>query len=316
MYFKKIKNPELFQGDKKSNHYFEGWYYKLVSADLKTSIAFIPGISIQKKDPHTFIQVFISSQDDFKMHYYRFDSDVFTYSHDSFSVNIDNNVFTLKSIDINLKDPSMQIFGVVHFRDHKSLNKNLYQPNIMGPFAYLPFMECNHGVISMQSHLKGTLTINNKEIDFTNGKAYIEKDWGKSFPKAYIWLQSNHFKNDKTSLMFSYATIPFSVLSFKGLIVNLLFNDKEYRFATYNMTKIIKKEIRKDEIDFILKKGKYKLYVYAKKDKEIELKSPSLGIMNQTIKEGLSGIIRIKLYEKDKLIYEDEGLNAGIEIMM
>ncbi len=316
MYFKKIKKPELFQGDKKTNHYFEGWYYKLVSADMKTSIAFIPGISIQKIDPHTFIQVFISSKDDFKMHYFRFDSDNFTYSQENFFVNINNNTFTLDSIDVNLSNESMSISGVIHFQEHKSINTNIYQPNIMGPFAYVPFMECNHGVISMQSHLKGTLKINGSDIDFSNGKAYIEKDWGKSFPKAYIWLQSNHFSNEKTSLMFSYAIIPFGGLSFKGLIVNLLFNEKEYRFATYNRTKILKKEIKQDSVDFILRKGRYKLHLFAKKDKEIELKSPSFGIMNQTIKEGLSGSITIKLFEDDKLIYEDEGQNAGIEIMM
>ena len=50
-YFKKILHPELFQGNHKKNNYFEGWYYKLVSFDQKTSIAFIPGISINKKDP-------------------------------------------------------------------------------------------------------------------------------------------------------------------------------------------------------------------------------------------------------------------------
>jgi hypothetical protein len=153
-------------------------------------------------------------------------------------------------------------------------------------------------------------------IDFDHGKAYIEKDWGKSFPKAYIWLQSNHFKNKKTSFMFSYATIPFMGLSFKGLIVNLIYDQKEYRFATYNYSRIIKKEIKENEIKFLLKKGRYQLEVYAKKEHDVELKSPSLGLMNQTIKEGLSGIIKLKLYDKNTLVFEDEGQNAGIEIMM
>jgi len=96
----------------------------------------------------------------------------------------------------------------------------------------------------------------------------------------------------------------------------LLIQEKEYRFATYNFTKILSKEIKKDEISFLLKHGKYKLEIYAKKENDVELKSPSFGLMNQTIKEGLSGIIRIKFYEKDVLIYEDQGQNAGIEIMM
>ncbi len=316
MYLKKIKYPEFFQGNKKSDLYFEGWYYKLVTSDLKTSIALIPGISIQKKDPHAFIQVFISSDHDFKTHYFRFSSDDFVYSHDKFSVSIKENSFTLEQVDIQLSNSQMKLSGTISLKNHRTLNKNFYQPNIMGPFAYIPFMECNHGVISMQSEITGQLTYYDEIIDFSNGKAYIEKDWGKSFPSAYIWLQSNHFSHKQTSFMFSYATIPFIGLKFNGLIVNLLIDRKEYRFATYNFTKIVSKNISHNEIEFLLKKGKYKLLVYAKKDKDIELKSPSLGMMIHTIKEGLSGIIRLKLYLKNNLIYEDEGQNAGMEIMM
>jgi hypothetical protein len=316
MYLKKIKHPELFQGNKKKNHYFEGWYYKLVTADQKVSIAFIPGISMNQKDPHTFIQVFVSKDDDLKTHYFKFNSDDFIYSHDQFQVQVKNNLFTLSEVNISLDHELMSVYGTIHLNRHIGLNKNLYQPNIMGPFAYLPFMECNHGVISMTSNLKGSLTINNEVYDFSDGKGYIEKDWGKSFPKAYIWLQSNHFHNEKTSFMFSYATIPFMGMSFKGLIVNLIYNQKEYRFATYNLTKIIKKEIHKDTISFVLKKGKYKLYVDAKKEREIDLVSPSFGLMKNTIKEGLSGTISLKLYENQQLIFEDIGENAGIEIMM
>ena len=316
MYLKKITHPEYFQGNRKKNNYFEGWYYKLVTSDQKVSIAFIPGISINKKDPHTFIQVFISKDDHLKTHYYRFKSDDFTYSYDQFQTQIATNLFTLNEVNVKLDHDAMSVTGTIYLDHHIGLNKTIFQPNIMGPFAYIPFMECNHGVISMQSTLKGKLTINGTEYDFTGGKAYIEKDWGKSFPKAYIWLQSNHFNNSETSFMFSYATIPFLGLSFKGLIVNLIYNHKEYRFATYNQTRILQKEIDKDHIDFILKKGRYKLHVYAKKEDDVDLKSPALGLMNQTIKEGLSGIIKLKLYDKNTLIFEDEGLNSGIEIMM
>lgn len=316
MYLKKINHPELFQGDKKKNNYFEGWYYKLVTKDQKVSVAFIPGISMNQKDPHTFIQVFISTDETLKTHYFKFDSSDFSYSHHQFQVQISSNLFTLNELNVNLINEDQSIKGVINLKDHTSLNKSIYQPNIMGPFAYIPFMECNHGVISMTSTIKGKLNINGDLVDFDEGKAYIEKDWGKSFPKAYIWLQSNHFKNENTAFMFSYATIPFMGLAFKGLIVNLIYNHKEYRFATYNHSRIVKKEIGNNEIKFLIKKGRYHLEVYAKKEHDVELKSPSLGLMNQTIKEGLSGIIKLELYDKNTLIYEDEGKNAGIEIMM
>ncbi|MCD4827531.1 MAG: tocopherol cyclase family protein [Acholeplasmataceae bacterium] len=316
MYFKKIKHPEYFQGNKKKNNYFEGWYYKLVTKDKKTSVAFIPGISINKKDPHAFIQVFISSNQKLMTHYLRYASDTFSYSHDQFMVQIDTQLFTKSQLDLNIQNDQISISGKIHIIDHIGLKTSLYAPNIMGPFAYIPFMECNHGVISMQAHLSGILRINGEKISFENGKSYMEKDWGKSFPKNYIWLQTNHFKDESTSLMFSYATIPFIGLSFKGLIVNLVYQQKEFRFSTYNMTRILKKEILDKSIYFILKKGSYSLHIKAHKDQEIELKSPSFGIMNKTIKEGLSGVVEIKLYKKNQLIYEDTGYQAGIEIMM
>ena len=52
----------------------------------------------------------------------------------------------------------------------------------MGPFSYLSFMECYHGILSMKHSLEGTLSWNGQLIDFTNGIGYLEKDWGSSFP--------------------------------------------------------------------------------------------------------------------------------------
>jgi len=45
-WLRKIWSPELFQGIYKSKNYFEGWYYKLISADHKHIYAVIPGIAL------------------------------------------------------------------------------------------------------------------------------------------------------------------------------------------------------------------------------------------------------------------------------
>ena len=57
--FKKIYRPEIFQGYKKREGYFEGWYFKLVDKEVKNLFAIIPGVSISniKDDSHAFIQV-------------------------------------------------------------------------------------------------------------------------------------------------------------------------------------------------------------------------------------------------------------------
>jgi len=319
MYFKKLLQPEYFQGNKKKNKYFEGWYYKLVNDEQDYTIAFIPGISINKKDPHAFIQVFISYQSNeqvnLKSIYNRFSIDEFSFSHDEFWVRIGGNYFSKNKIDIKLKNDQIDLFGVIEIKEITPIKKSILSPNIMGIFGYLNFMECYHGVISMSHRLSGKLKYNTQIISFNQAKGYLEKDWGKSFPKAYVWIQSNHFSLSKTSFMFSYADIPFLGFYFKGLISILHFNNKEYRFATYNSSKVKYEEIREGYVRYTLKRRKYLIEIEAYSKTEIGLASPRNGEMIEQIKEGLSVQVTIRLFVKKKLIYEDVGQHAGIEIM-
>ena len=320
MYFKKLVHPEFFQGNRKKNNYFEGWYYKFVSSDEAMTLAFIPGVSLNKEDKHAFIQVFISKNNgddvDLKTVYFRFDFNEFKYDHKQFSVSIGKNVFTKKRVSLYLKNEDISVEGSLKIENITPIKASLLVPNIMGFFGYFNFMECYHGIISMSHNLVGSLKINNDFILFEGGKGYIEKDWGKSFPRSYVWLQSNHFRESSTSFMFSYADIPFLGLYFKGLIANLIYRDKEYRFATYNGARIKKEIIGKGTVDYTIKRGRYILFVSAQSDHQINLASPRNGKMIEQIKEGLSGKIKIALYKGKKLVFEDEGSHAGIEIMM
>ena len=319
MYYKKLINPEYFQGNNKKKRYFEGWYFKLVSQDEIYTIAFIPGISLATLDQHAFIQVFISKQEEtdvsLKTYYIRYQLKDFTFGHDSFWIMIGENYFSNERIKIKLQNNQIDLSGEIEFDHLTPLKRTLFMPNIMGFFGYFNFMECYHGVVSMTHHLTGTIHVNHQLITFDTGKGYIEKDWGKSFPKSYVWMQSNHFENQETSFLFSYADIPFLGLHFKGLIINLLYNQKEYRFATYNHAKVIKEEFNENSVHYQIKKGIYLLDIEGKSTKQIGLASPKNGMMIEQIKEGLSGYIHLKLYLNNSLIYEDSGRHAGIEIM-
>jgi len=82
--------------------------------------------------------------------------------------------------------------------------------------AFGPIMECYHDIISLDHSLSGSLLSNDTEIVFNGGWGYIEKDWGKSFPEAYVWIQSNHFQKKETSLSASIAKIPWLNGFFRG----------------------------------------------------------------------------------------------------
>ena len=80
--------------------------------------------------------------------------------------------------------------------------------------------------------------INDRSVDFSGGRGYIEKDWGMTFPRAYIWMQSNHFQRAGVSLTASVATIPWLTGWFRGFLVGLLVEGILYRFTTYLGSKI------------------------------------------------------------------------------
>ncbi|MGD9909829.1 MAG: tocopherol cyclase family protein [Candidatus Izemoplasmatales bacterium] len=320
MYFKKIKQPEIYQGRNKQNHFFEGWYYKTVSPQNSISFALIPGISKNKKNSHAFIQVILYQDNQqsvpLKSDYFVFDTNEFSFQDNPFEIKIGENVFSKTRLHIHLKSDLLQIRGDLLIENLTFIQTSLWTPNIMGPFGYLNFMECYHGVISMNHEVSGELEVDGKLLSLSKAKGYIEKDWGKSFPKEYIWVQSNSFLDESTSLMFSYATIPFGFLSFKGLIANLLYQTKEYRFATYNRSKIKIIRLEDNVVKMVLKKGKYRLEIDAKTESTLPLKSPLEGLMVNSIKEGLFGYLKISLYASKKLVMVDESHHAGIEIMM
>ncbi len=316
-----IEKAMSFKGNLKKQKYFEGWYYKFVSKDRKHTLSIIPGISLNKEDSHAFVQVVYSNIDNNKNEnlitaYVRLAKNVFNYNHEENRVELGTSFFGLKTVSMNLESKEISLAGKIELDNLIKVRTNILSPTIMGYFSYVPFMECNHEVVSMDHDLRGKIEINGKVVDFTGGKGYIEKDFGRSFPVSYIWLQTNTFETDKTSFMFSYATIPFLLFKFKGLIANLVIRDKEYRFATYNLSTVKILRLEDDHLRLMIKKRRYLMEVDVSYDKTHVLPAPKKGKMNQTINESLMGEIKIRLLHKGDLLYEGKGSNAGVEIML
>jgi len=320
MILKLLNKPILFQGRKKIRKYFEGWYFKQVTVDLKHSISVIPGITIDTDDTHAFIQTIINTKTDsvnnIETLYHKFSMDDFKYNDEPFSLEIGNNKFKCDEIELDLLDDAYYLHGKIKFSEFTKIKTNPIFPSIMGYYAYLPFMECNHGIISMSHYLKGSLIINEEVIDFNYGKGYIEKDWGTSFPREYVWIQSNNFKDSDASIMCSIANIPFMGTSFQGFICNLIFRGQEYRFASYNHSKLLKVDYTEDSIEIVILKNNLRFEVSAKMYGGGMLKAPKNGAMNNTIKEGLSGVVNVKLINKSgEILFIGVGNGCGIELV-
>ena len=185
----------------------------------------------------------------------------------------------------------------------------------MGLFSYVPFMECNHAIISMKNKINGEIVINDSVINFNAGIGYIEKDYGCSFPKSYIWCQGNNFKNCDASFMLSIANIPFKLFNFRGIICSLMVDSVEYRFATYNNSKIIKFSTDDNILDIVLKKGDYYLCVKCNYGDGLKLIAPVKGVMKKDIIESITEDIRVTLIKNKKVIFDDVSSNCGLEIV-
>ena len=310
----KIFKTEVFQGNLSKKNYFEGWYYKNVSADNNSVYAFIPGISLSGNDSHSFIQVINGITGE--THYISYDIKDFKWEKDKLWVQVGKSIFTDNYIDISIDEPQLIIKGRIDFTNSIKYPKTLLSPSIMGWYSYIPFMECNHGIVSVNHSLQGNLSINSTEINFGNGKGYIEKDWGTSFPEAWIWLHSNSFKIHDTSLFVSVAKIPWLGNYFMGFICFLYVDGRFYKFSTYNNSKISVIGYNGNKLNIQFESKYYSLIVTATTRNSGELKAPSLGKMSRRIKESIDSDVHVQLFDKSKkLIYDGKGKRAGLEII-
>jgi tocopherol cyclase len=304
-------HPERYQGIGKEKRYFEGWYYKLINASEDKALAVIPGVAMDEKgNRHGFIQI-LDGKSNFS-EYHKFEFSAFRYKTDRFDIRLDSNHFTSSSIQLNLPE----ISGSLTFKNAVIWPDHLLAPGIMGPYTFVPFMECYHGILSLDHNITGKLYYKGKDVDFTGGKGYIEKDWGHSFPSAYFWMQTNHFSKPGISFKASVAKIPWVGSTFTGFIGGVWFNDKLYKFTTYNSSRLRHSFADRDKVELTFENRKYRLKVRAKRDRATELASPIAGLMDGRISESMTSEIHICLTDKktSEVIFEDTGRNAGLEV--
>lgn len=315
MKLSRIFKPEIFQGVKQKNNYFEGWYFKCVDGEAKNVIAFIPGVSYGKthEDSHAFIQVIDGSRK--RSGYFSYPISDFKYAKDSLELHIGNNYFSDKGLDLSLKDRNMSYKGYLEFKKPQLFPKSLWCPGIMGPFSYLSFLDCYHGVVHVNNHIMGNLIIDQQEQSFENGRGYIEKDWGKSFPKNWVWIQCNHFSVPNISFMLSYAHIPFLGKSFNGLISFLCINNEIYKLATYNGARVNFLEYKNDILSITAGDPHFTLNMVITVKPGSRLKAPKKGVMTTNIIESMNSGIDLRFISKNgKHIFTGKGDVTGVEI--
>ncbi len=304
-----------YQGD---FAYFEGWYVKLISADLSRRLALIPGIfrGGTSEADEAFVQVLdgVTGESWFES----FPVVDFVADPRAFDVSVGASRFSSRGIHVGLRGPALD--GDVTFGPLDPWPVTWRSPGVMGPYGWVPVMECYHGLVSFGHDLDGILTLGDRELDFTGGRGYLEKDWGRSFPSAYVWMQSNHFAGTEACVSASIATIPWGRSSFRGFIVGLRIPGSDggelHRFATYTGASTEVLDVDDAEVRWTMRaRSGARLRLRAERHRGGLLHAPARVKMHRRVEETLDARIHVELDSPDgRRLFEGTGEAAGLEV--
>lgn len=316
---RRVWTPALYQGGRIQRRYFEGWYFKCVDAAERRVVAVIPGVSYSADGrlAQSFVQVL---REGGGTRFFSFPAEAFTFARSApFHIAVGACTFTEAGMTLDLEDDAGAVRGEVGFGPWSPWPVTLRAPGIMGWYRYVPRMECYHGVLSMDHGLRGALLVDGEELALDGGRGYVEKDWGRSFPSSWVWLQSNHFGRPGVSVTCSVARIPWVRGSFTGHIAGLLLDGRLRRFATYTGAALAAVVTRPGGALVVLRDRRTELHIDAEGAVTGSLKAPVLGAMQGRADEALGARVRVQLRElrgrRPLVIFEGTGAHAGLEVM-
>lgn len=273
--------------------YFYGWYLKCQS-DTQT-LAIIPAVHQTGKKRTCSVQVITDEGAwtvDFPANMFR---------RRGRKISIGRNRFGNKGIRMVVHTPELNMRV---WLDFGALTPLKY--DIMGPFSFVPFLECRHSVYSMRHLVNGMAHINGQKFSFQNALGYWEGDRGRSFPTEYAWTQCSF---PEGSLMLSVADIPIAGIHFTGIIGVVLWKGKEYRLATYLGAKAVR--IKNRVLRIV--QGSLQLEARLLELSGHSLKAPTKGDMVRTLHESVACRAAYRFRKGKDIIFALETERASFE---
>lgn len=276
--------------------HFEGWYVKLVDGPGQQPCALIPGVFLGD-DAHSFIQVLDGRAG--TAVYHRFPLEAFSAARDRFDVEIAGNRFWTGGVSLAIgadaTSARQPAEGTVTFGPWRPWPVTALSPGIMGPYSFVPFMECNHGILSLDHGLTGSLEIDGRRTDYSGGRGYVEKDWGRSFPAGYVWAHSNHFDRAGVCLTAAVAIIPWLTGAFRGFIIGFLVDGELHRFTTYTGSVLERLDMTDTHLHLVIRNRTHRLEVDARKTDGATLYAPYEKQMIARVAETMTSEVDVRL---------------------
>ena len=258
--------------------YFEGWYVKQQSED--GVVAFIPALHTAPDGGKTASLQIVTPGASYNVPYPGMKLDA-----GRRTLQIGENTFTREGCTLCAHAAGVDLEGRLAFQ---SVTPPRY--DIMGPFRFLPRMQCRHTVVSMAHQVSGDLTLNGRAYRFRSDPGYIEGDRGVSFPRRYVWTQCGF---EGGSVMLSVAHIPYLGLGFTGCIAFVYLNGREYRLATYLGARVEAVDNRAA----VLRQGRLCLTARLLRAQDAPLQAPQGGVMRRVIRESAACRVFYRLTE-------------------
>lgn len=288
---------------------FEGWFCKVDDRKNDLMFSVIWGYTTHEVTRHAFLQ-FTSSLDQ-KTSYIRYPIEDFSFEKDPFVLRIGKNCLSEKEMVLDFILNGNPVKGTFIFTAFTPIKTSFLKPGIMGWLTPFP-NECNHAIISMNHEVNGDLRIGERNWSVEKASGYVEKDWGTGFPREYVWVQANDW--EKSSVVFSYATVPVLGKHAKGFFLVLHHEGKEYRFSSIEGSRMRHFKVRTDAFVAVLSKGGYKLLIRARQAHPVALASPKGGEMKAKIKESLDGRVEVLLWQGKTEIVRLETSRGSIDV--
>jgi hypothetical protein len=212
--------------------------------------------------------------------------------------------FSARGLSLDLNGGALEARGELRFG---ALTPPGY--DVMGPFRFVPFLECRHSLFSLTHPVSGSLEIEGKTFDFSGGTGYIEGDRGRAFPSSYVWTQCCWREGGDCSLMLSAAEIPLLGRSFTGVTGVVLLRGRQYRLATFLGARA--SVLGGDFLE--VRQGKYRFRARCLDSAALILRAPSPDGMTRRIRENPACRVHYRLTEGADVLLDFTASSAGFE---
>lgn len=275
---------------------FEGWYMKHQIEDRV--FAFIVSFHLDEVGEGYGCVQFISTEGSYVKMY---GLDVCESRLDGFDVQMGESRFSEDGIQARIDFDGLKVVCDVRYGDLTPL-----ESPIMGPFRHIKGLECSHEILSLTHRMCGYLELNDERLDVSQGVGYIEKDSGRSFPKAYMWTQCNFQYRGDHSIVAAVARVPIGKFGFTGVICEVYYRGISYRMATYKGARV--KAYSEHKV--VIYQGRRSLCIERMEGqgetcgKNHKLLAPFEGQMSEEIQESPACKMRYTFYDKGQKCFD------------